>query len=181
LNDVLSKALAAWVQEVTGREPVYASEKKIGPRGSRPLAEMMVTGIPVGRHETIVSPMVDDDGVPLPVEPKVEDMQEVATVFSQLMVSMNLIGGDGSREDMTRLRASLGTTKWRDHLAAGGLAFASVSPDRDLSDIVKNEPEPRIQADWFFNIATSYSEALFSIEEITITNQIRGSSVQVEV
>ena len=44
LNDDLSKALAKWISGVTGRETVFKSEKGIGPRPSRPFAELMATG-----------------------------------------------------------------------------------------------------------------------------------------
>ncbi len=175
IDSPISVALAGWVVGVTGRVPVFATEEGMGPRPPDPFAEMLVGTSPVGEVESLTT------SNPGPKEEGVEDMADTGAALSDLRISMNLCKGANTREDMERLRASMGTSTWIEHLAAAGLGFASVGDSRDLSDIVKEQPEPRTQADWLFHTVHTFTAALFSIEQITINDETRVPTVPILV
>jgi len=130
---------------------------------------MVLGHIPVGFGQTEITEVDGDPPIPDP------DLLETHSVSGTLLVSMNLIGGD-TLWDMQQLRASVGLSEYSDRFDAVGLGFARVGEFRDLSEIVKNEPEARHQADWEFNVVTSHAGDLFSIESATITNEGSGHS-----
>lgn len=176
----MQRALSAWAFGVTAREVVFDSVHGIGARPSRPFCSMLLSSLPRGRHdvtlEVVPPPEPIDPEDPLGPDP---DLTERVTTASELFVSMNMVQGPDTHEAMRRMRASLGATRWRDELKTGGMKFASVGEARDLSEIVKGDPEERHQADWIFNVADEYLSELYSIQQITIINTGRDSSVVV--
>lgn len=173
----IEAALSEWVAGVTDRVPVFMNVGGMGPRPDRPFCSMLLSSLPSGRHEVVISDIEGDPAVPLP------NIRETSSTRHVLGISMNLVGGGDTLEDMQDLRASLGLSRWREllWLEGAGIGFSKVSEFRDLSDIVKNEPEPRHQADWEFLAGRSISQDLSSIEQVTITNEMaQGSSVTVE-
>lgn len=171
-------ALSEWANDVTGREVVFGNVAKMGPRSNRDdgACSMLLSSTPSGHHEVAISNIEPVPDVPAP------DITETSSTRHVLGISMNLLGGSDTLGDMQQLRASLGLSKYREMLwlEGQGIGFSRVSDFRDLSDIVKHEPEPRHQADWEFLAAHSISADLSSIAQVEITNEMaQGSSFTV--
>jgi len=170
IRSALTDALVAWVDGVTNREPVFDMLAAMGPRPSQPFASMVLTIRPIGRHYTEIT---EKAGPPeIPDEP----LTETACVINNVLVSMNLVNGD-PYGDMLLLRASVGLSKWRDTLWAGGLGFSVMSDARDLTEVVKSDYESRVQADWTFLSTSRATVDIHSIEDVEITNAGTPGSV----
>jgi len=172
-ESAISAALAAWVSGVTDRVPVFDSQAQRGPRPSRPFCSMLVGSRPNGRHATTLEAIDGSPAIPNP------NLRETSCTGLTLLISMNMVGGDSTLEDMDSLRASLGLSTWRESLWAAGLGFVRMSDVRDLTEIVKNAPEPRAQADWEFHAVREISDEIHSIEQVPFINAGRGSSFTV--
>lgn len=172
-RSAITDALNDWVSGVTDREVVFDDISRMGPRPDRGACSITFGVTPLGFHETTFS---DIDGDP-PI-PEV-NVTESSKTNSMLLLSMNLLGGRDTREDMGRLRGSMGVSRWHDLLFVAGIGFSRVSNFRDLSDIVKSEPESRHQADWEFITREEFTDDIFSIEQVDIINADTGDTISV--
>ncbi len=165
LRTAASNALAAWVSGVTGREIVWDHFEGGGTRPDRAFAAMVLIFIPLGQHATEYTEKAGPPVIPAP------NLTEKVSMFVEVFVSMNLIMGDPAA-DMRSLRTSLGLLQWQEELDKGGLGFSRLLGPRDLTEIVKEDWEARVQADWFFYTTDELSADAFSIESIDITNKL---------
>ncbi len=173
-RSLITAALSDWVSGVTDRQVVFESVHRMGPRPNRRSCSITFGVTPIGHHETTFEDIDPPPAIPDP------DVIESSKTNQVLLLSMNLLGGRDTREDMGRLRGSMGLSRWHDLLWVAGLGFSRVSDFRDLSDIVLNEPESRHQADWEFIAREEITDDIPSIEKVTITNAGTGSSFTVE-
>lgn len=171
-RSTINDALSEWVSGVTKRKTIFDNVARMGPRSSK-IGCSMVLGI---THSGFGDVELED----LPGDPPIPEptMLETSRVQGTLFVSMNLLKGD-TLLDMAKLRASVNLTSNSELFKKAGLGFARVGDIRDLSEIVQNEPEPRHQADWEFNIQTELTDEIFSIESVLITGN--GTPVLVEI
>ena len=172
-RSTMTNALSEWVAGVTDRKVVIDQVYRMGPRESRRACSIVFSVFPIGFHETIISDIDGDPAIPDP------NITETSRTNSTLILSMNLLGGLDTREDMGKLRASMGLSRWHDLLWEAGIGFSRVSEFRDLSDIVKNETEPRHQADWEFIAREEFADEISSIEQVSITNTGNGDVITV--
>lgn len=175
IGSTITDALHDWVAGVTDREPVFDNVANMGPRSTQRSCSMVLGATPIGHLESLTEdiPVADGDPpIPIP-EPNV---RERALTNYVLSISMNLLGGNDTLGDMNMLRESMGLSSWHDPLYAAGLAFSRVSIFRDLSELVKHEPEPRHQADWEFLARGELTADIPSIEQVEIVNAGNGSS-----
>ncbi len=172
-RSAITEALSDWVSGVTDREVVFDDISRMGPRPDRGACSINFGVTPIGFPETTFSDIDGDPPIPE------ENVTESSKTNSVLLLSMNLLGGRDTREDMGRLRGSMGLSKWHDPLWVAGIGFSRVSDFRDLSDIVKNEPESRHQADWEFIAREEITAGTFSIEQIDIINAGTGDTIPV--
>lgn len=172
-RSAITDALNDWVFGVTDREVVFDNISRMGPRPNRGACSITFSVTPIGFSETTFEEIAGDPPIPG------ESMIESSKTNSVLLLSMNLLGGRDTREDMGRLRGSMGLSRWHDLLFVAGIGFSRVSDFRDLSDIVKSEPESRHQADWEFIAREEITDAIFSIEQVSIINAGTGDTIPI--
>lgn len=172
-RSTMTDALSDWVAGVTDRKTVFDNVSRMGPRPSRGSCSIVFSVFPIGFHETIVEDIAGSPAIPLP------NITETSRTNSMLILSMNLLGGGDTREDMGKLRASMGLSRWHDLLWETGIGFSRVSEFRDLSDMVKHETESRHQADWEFIAREEFAGEISSIESVSITNTGNGDVITV--
>lgn len=158
----IENTLYQWVSGVTGLTTIFANPN--APRPTDPYALInIISTTPVGVEES---------------ESTLLPNTSVDVEYSNLelvMVSINTYYS-GAHQTATKIKDSLGRVTSKAELFAGGLGYSRSTAVNDIPEVIDERWEERAQFDCFFYTRSLDAENIESIQKISITNEIDGTT-----
>lgn len=166
----IENTLVSWLElAVLGLKVIIANQNKPRPVDPTLYATIhIMQSDPQGVAETDMTFVPDDFSVDV-------DYSNV----EELMVSINTFRA-GSYQLATQLKDSLAKVTVHDLLTDGGLGYLRTGGVRDLTIEVNKKLEERGQFDCFFSTRSLESENIETIRKIEVTDELDGSTFQVD-
>ena len=163
----IEDAVRQWVVDITGLEVIIASQTESGFRPANPYGTIQILTL-VGTELKDVSYQDRMD----------DDVDETTTIRPVATIQVDFFG-DGARDQLLKLKASVWQAPTIEYFQTNGLGFVNMSGINELDRLTDTEWEKRAQADFDFNIVGDYTVAIGTIDSVEIENDINNTIIEV--